>query len=93
MTTTFAPPAQACDTSRAAANAITDKMSSLQMQVMLYLDVHGPSTDDDMQHGLNMNPSTQRPRRIELVAAGLVRDSGTTRKTRTGRAATVWEVV
>lgn len=51
------------------------------------------ATDDELQIGLAMDPSTERPRRIELVNAGLVRDSGRTRKTRSGRRATVWEVV
>jgi len=50
-------------------------------------------TDSELQAALGMDPSTQRPRRIELVNAGLVRDSGRTRKTRSGRRATVWEVV
>jgi hypothetical protein len=50
-------------------------------------------TDEDLQIGLGMDPSTQRPRRIELVNAGLVRDSGRTRKTRSGRRATVWVAV
>lgn len=51
------------------------------------------ATDAELQDELRIDPSTQRPRRIELVNAGLVRDSGRTRKTRSGRSATVWEVV
>ena len=50
-------------------------------------------TDEEIQRKLKLNPSTERPRRIELVQAGKVRDSGRTRKTASGRAATVWEVV
>ena len=48
------------------------------------------ATDEEQQDGLDMNPSTQRPRRIELVQRGLVHDSGRTRPTRSGRAAVVW---
>ena len=48
------------------------------------------ATDDEIQNALEMNPSTQRPRRVELVDQGLVRDSGATRQTRWGRAAVVW---
>jgi len=47
-------------------------------------------TDEQMQDVLKMNPSTQRPRRIELVKAGLVVDSGLTAKTSSGRLATIW---
>jgi hypothetical protein len=53
----------------------------------------GPLTDEEMQVRLEMNPSTQRPRRIELVGMGLVVDSGTTRKTRSGRSAVAWKMV
>jgi hypothetical protein len=49
-------------------------------------------TDEELQDALGMNPNTQRPRRIELVERGLVRDSGRTRKTKSGRRATVWEI-
>ena len=50
-------------------------------------------TDEELQADLAMPPSTQRPRRVELVKAGLVRDSGRVRKTRSGRNAVVWEAV
>lgn len=46
-----------------------------------------------MQTCLGMNPSTQRPRRIELVKAGLViGPEGLTRKTSSGRKAQVWKL-
>jgi hypothetical protein len=50
---------------------------------------HG-ATDDEMQLELGMNPSTQRPRRVELVDDGWVEDSGRSRPTRSGVAAVVW---
>jgi len=52
----------------------------------------GGLTDEEMQSMMNLNPSTQRPRRVELVERGLVRDSGFQRKTRSGRNAVVWEI-
>ena len=51
------------------------------------------ATDEEMQIALSMNPSTQRPRRGELAEDGLVRESGDTRKTRSGRPAVVWVAV
>lgn len=50
-------------------------------------------TDDELAEATGMNPSTLRPRRIELVNAGLVEDSGEKRPTRSGRRATVWRAV
>ena len=49
-------------------------------------------TDEQIQKALDMNPSTQRPRRIELVKAGFVVDSGLTARTVSGRLATIWRV-
>lgn len=50
----------------------------------------GGLTDEEIQMALEMNPSTERPRRIELQSAGLVVDSGIRRPTRSGRLAVVW---
>jgi hypothetical protein len=49
-------------------------------------------TDEEMQRRLEMNPSTQRPRRIELARRGLVVECGT-RRTSSGRMATVWKAI
>jgi DNA-binding IclR family transcriptional regulator len=46
-------------------------------------------TDEEMQKRRGMNPSTQRPRRIELARRGMVVEAGT-RKTASGRNASVW---
>jgi transcription initiation factor IIE alpha subunit len=48
-------------------------------------------TDEEQQRLLGMNPSTQRPRRIELARRGLVVEAGT-RRTASGRMAVVWRV-
>lgn len=79
-------------TSQVAAMEIEPRAGTLRGFVLAYLRGKGSTgaTDEQIQEDLNMNPSTQRPRRIELVAADLVRDSGMTRTTRSGRGASVW---
>ena len=87
------PPSQRhSPTSRAAAEAIAPTAGTLRAAVLTYLRQRGDegATDSECQESLGMNPSTQRPRRIELVEAGLVVDSGRVRKTPSGRKAVVW---
>lgn len=48
------------------------------------------ATDDEVQRWLDLNPSTERPRRVELVEMGWIEDSGERRQTRSGRSAVVW---
>ena len=87
------PPAQRhSPTSRAAAAAIEPRAGTHRWAVLRLIRRYRTLgvTDEQMQDWLPMNPSTQRPRRIELVAAGLVADSGRTRPTRSGRQAVVW---
>jgi len=68
------------DTSRTAAVAIQPRAGTLRAKVLAHLKtcLHG-ATDKEMQAALFMAGSTQRPRRIELVTAGLARDSGVRR--------------
>jgi hypothetical protein len=89
------PPAQRHSaTSMAAAEKIRGKCGPLHNRLLDALRASSEGlTDDEMQAALDMNPSTQRPRRIELLSMGKIRDSGTTRPTRTGRAAAVWVAV
>ena len=47
-------------------------------------------TDVEIQIALCLDGSTERPRRIELLRAGLIQDSGKTRMTPSGRQAVVW---
>ena len=92
--TLFDPPAQRhSPTSVNAASEIRPKAATLRAKVLSYLLANGPQTDEEMQEGIPMPPSTQRPRRVELVRAGAVRDTGETRQTRSGRAAAVWSAV
>lgn len=78
-------------TSAAAARQISPA-ATLRLGVLKFIQQRGPlgATDEEIQAGLTMNPSTQRPRRVELCNLGLVSDSGTTRRTKSGRAAVVW---
>lgn len=82
-------------TSREAAERIVPDLGRLRAEVLAYLHTRGAlgATDDEMQVALAMNPSTQRPRRIELVARGLVQSHPSLKRpTRTGRSAVVWVV-
>ncbi len=65
---------------------------TLKSKVFLYIVECGRdgATDDEIQVRLDMNPSTQRPRRVDLVREGFVTDSGRKRKTRGNRNAVVW---
>jgi hypothetical protein len=87
-----APYAPGSDTSRAAAKAIRGHLTTLEQRVLDAIKAAGDhgATDEELQRALGMNPSTQRPRRGELVGANLVRDSGRTRLTVSKRKATVW---
>ena len=80
-------------TSKAAAADIAPAAGTLRAQVLAFIAARGAAgaTDEEIATGLGMNPSTARPRRIELAARGLVVKEGT-RKTASGRAADVWIV-
>jgi hypothetical protein len=47
-------------------------------------------TDEEIQIALHLDAGTARARRVELVRMKLIVDSGTKRKTRSGRPARVW---
>lgn len=81
------------DTSREAAERIEPTAGTLRRKVLDYMRVVREATDERMQDELRLNPSTQRPRRIELVASGHLRDSGRTALTKSGRKAVLWEIV
>lgn len=78
------------NTSKEAALSIEPCAATLRAKVLAFIQESGGATDEQIQDALEMNPSTERPRRGELVEAGSVVDSGTTRKTRSGRWAVVW---
>lgn len=90
-----APAQSHSPTSRAAAKAIEPLAGELRRRVYEWLVSRGEegSTDEELIDALGLASSTARPRRIELVAAGLARDSGRTRLTKARRKATVWVAV
>lgn len=92
-TASSAPYIKRSATSKQAAVDIGSARETLREKVYLFLKTNGPSTDEAIQLGLNMNPSTQRPRRIELVEQGRVKDTGGKWRTISGRAASVWEAI
>lgn len=85
-----APAVAHSTTSRAAAEAIQPSAETLRGKVLAYLRETGGATDEQGIEATGMGGSTWRPRRVELVVRGLVRDSGKTRLTRSGRKAVVW---
>jgi len=90
------PPAQwHSETSVEAAELIEPNAATLRGHVLAFLRARGEhgAIDEEVQEGLDMNPSTQRPRRIELYNAGLVKDSDRTRLTRRCRKSVVWTAV
>ena len=87
-----APSVNGSATSAAASDALGPAtLNAMQRQVLEYIRDHGPSTDEQIATGCDMNPSTARPRRIELVRRGLVVEAGE-RRTASGRKAVVWRV-
>ena len=83
------------ETSHEAALAIEPDSNTLRGEVLASLRSAGPMgmTDEEMQRELGLNPSTQRPRRIELCSGRFVEDSGMRRQTASGRRAVVWRAI
>ena len=88
-----APAVAGSATSAMAADSLGPATLNAMQRRVLELLLQNPHglTDEEQQAALAMNPSTQRPRRIELVQRGLVVEDGT-RKARSGRMAVVWRV-
>lgn len=91
------------DTSRqAAASLSAERMRETQRVIVDILDRFGPACDEDIAvyarqleslgEAPKQSPSGLRSRRAELVAAGIVRDSGDRTKTSSGRQTIVWEL-
>lgn len=77
---------------RAADSLDATTLNRLHRQVLAFLEARPEgATDEEIIAGTGLNPSTARPRRIELARRGLVVEAGT-RKTRSGRMACVWRV-
>jgi hypothetical protein len=65
---------------------------SLKNRVYEFIGAQGTygATDEEIQDNTGMHLPTELARRVELVKEGLVRDSGSTRKTARNRDAVVW---
>lgn len=87
----FQRPTDAAETQRVAAVAAYPSTGTWRRKVLDYISSREEgATDEQIQDALRMNPSTQRPRRVELVEGGWIEDSGRRRKTRSRREAVVW---
>jgi hypothetical protein len=88
-----APAVNGSLTSAQAADSLGPQtLNAMQRRVLAVLEANPQGlTDEEMQTRLGMNPSTQRPRRIELARRGLVVTCGI-RRTVSGRNADVWRV-
>lgn len=74
-------------TSKEAARSIAGKIGPMERELLAMFGARD-WTDDELIN--QFGTQSVRPRRIYLTAMGKLRDSGTTRKTRSGRAAVVW---
>lgn len=87
------PPAtNGTPTSNEAASRIEPAAGTLRELVLIYLrncKAHG-ATDEEIQLALDMNPSTERPRRQELEKLGLILRTSRARPTRSGRSAVIF---
>ena len=87
-------PGDAAETQLLAAMEIQPATGHDRLRVLKQLAACGDrgATDEELQLALDMNPSTQRPRRVELVEKGWVEKSEHRRPTRAGRSAVVWRL-
>jgi hypothetical protein len=78
------------ETSRQAAEDAVALVPNARQRVFNLIHQSNGLTDEEVCDRLSMNPSTERPRRIELERAGLVRDSGNQRPNLSGSLAVIW---
>jgi hypothetical protein len=77
-----------------AAIQIAKPSKTLRDKVHAYLKARPEgATDEEISIDLDLQSDTARPRRRELQIAGLVMDSGYTRKTTNNREAVVWKII
>lgn len=78
-------------TSKAAALAVAPRTGTQRRRVLDAIATR-PSTDEEIQAALRMSGNTERPRRVELVEGGWIRDSGARRPSLSGQESIVWEL-
>ena len=79
-------------TSREAALSIVSELGTLQAEVLAYIRLNGPVTDAEVISGLGRGANSIRPRRIELLKAGLIRPWGKVMQPN-GRRAQLWKAI
>lgn len=79
------------DTSRAAADSMTEQAPTMRSQVFSIIQHYGPVTDEVGAELAGLSPNTWRPRRVELARAGVIRKADEDGRTRSGRKAARWE--
>lgn len=86
------PATNGTPTSNEAASRIEPIAGTLRAAVLDYIRACGEigATDEEMQIALEMNPSTQRPRRQELEKLGLILRTSRARPTKSGCKAIVF---
>lgn len=68
---------------------IQPELTGLRLQVYSVIKACGPLTDNEITEVLQINPSTARPRRIELERMGLIETVESTTQIN-GRKAALW---
>ena len=63
-------------TSIEAFNSVKNNIGNLQRTVLDVIIIHSPVTDERIAEISGLNPSTARPRRIELLRLGLIEEAG-----------------
>ena len=79
------------DTSRMAAASVAPSFSGVRLQVLRAISRHS-LTDEQGQSIVGMTGNSYRPCRVTLMDAGYVEDTGSRRKTASGRTAVVWGI-
>lgn len=90
-----ASPRRSPSTRRTSADALEsmrEHLARCQRKVLHVIRDCGPVTDEQIAREAQLSPSCARPRRVELVAKGLVVDSGLKGRTASGRRAIAWRV-
>jgi len=85
-------PSSPAETRRAAGKSVWPRLNQLQRRVLRFIRERGPrgASDHEIAAGLDMLLDTVRARRVELRDLGAIAPSGRTRRTPSGRQATVW---
>ena len=78
-------------TSKAPGLAVAPRTGTQRRRVLDAIATR-PSTDEEIQDALRMSGNTERPRRVELVEGGWIRDSGARRPSASGQESIVWEL-